>query len=111
MNKICFSYQGKQYEMTDEQIEAAYYYRQRQNLEEDAKSQIDDFIYGVDPENLSYIDRQFQEAVFLERYHMNAADVYTKIDAIILRYQIGFDCNIDENSAWRNAIQSVLTGN
>lgn len=111
MKTRIFFHNGKRYEMTDEQIEAAYRFRERQFRYQDAKDQIDKFIYGIDPEALSHGDVEFQEMHFIEKYHMEPAEAYAKIEKIVARYEKDADCNVDENSRWENAIWSVLTGN
>lgn len=109
MSEIVYiAYKGKLYEMTEEQIEAAYEYRKRQFLFDDAKRQLDDFIYGCDPDALSRWDKEFQDAVFLERNGIEPAAAYAKLEEIVRWYEHNGDCNVDENSAWHHAIQEVL---
>lgn len=105
---ICLAYKGKVYEMTEEQIEAAYEYRKRQFLLDDAKRQLDDYIYGCDPDALSKWDKQFQDAVFLERNGFEPEVAYAKLEEIVRWYEQNGDCNVDENSAWQSAICDVL---
>lgn len=111
MTTRIFFHNGKRYEMTDEQIEAAYRFRERQFRYQDAKDQIEKFIYGIDPESLSHGDKEYQEMYFIEKFHMEPSEAYAKIDKIVARYEKIADSNVDENSLWENAIWSVLTGN
>ena len=109
--KYVWFYHGKRYEMTDEQVEAAYRFRQRQYEMQDAKNQLAEFIYGDDPSTMSDFDIQYQEQDFLERYHITPAEAFNKLEKIVSRYDSDADSNLDENAQWRNAIQNVLTGN
>lgn len=111
MNKVCFCYQGKQYEMTEDQIDAAYYYCSRLFRYDDARRQLDNFIYGCDPDVLGNDDRADAEANFMKKYNVASVDAYAKLDAIVSRYEADLNCNIDENTAWCEAIWAVLTGN
>lgn len=42
---VRFTHHGKTYEMTEDQIEAAFRYQERQYRKEDAKYQLDEFVY------------------------------------------------------------------
>lgn len=107
---VRFTYLGKTYEMTEEQIEAAFRYQERQYRKEDAKYQLDEFVYGCSPDELNAIDRQMQELSFRRWYKMEAADAYKLIDEILDRFDKIFSCEIPENTIWENAIRAVLTG-
>ena len=111
MKHNIFFYNGKRYEMTDEQLEAAYRFRQQQYREQDAKSHLDEFIFGGNPADMSEFDIQYQVADFFERYHMEVEEAYGKLQQIVSRFEKNADCNIDENSRWETAIRDVLTGN
>lgn len=106
---VRFTHLGETYEMTEQQIEAAFRYQTRQYMKEDAKSQIDQFIYGDDPANLSQIDREMQEEYFKGQYGMDATEAYKLIDKILDRYDKVESCDVDENTTWQNAIREVLT--
>lgn len=109
--KYVWFYHGKRYEMTEEQLEAAYRFRQKQYRMVDAKSHLEQFIYGDEPSTMSDFDIQYQEDDFFDRYHMTPQEAFGKLQKIVSRYDQDCDCNLDENSRWRNAIQNVLTGN
>lgn len=106
---VRFTHLGETYEMTEQQIEAAFRYQLRQYMKEDAKSQLDQFIYGDDPDNLSQIDRETQENFFKGMYCMDATEAYKLIDKILDRYDKVESCDVDENTTWQNAIREVLT--
>ena len=107
---IKFTHLGVEYEMTEQQIEAAFRYQTEQYRKADAKYQLDEFIYGDDPACLSQIDRETQEDFFKCRYKMDAADAYGLLDKFLDRFDKTESCNVDENTTWQNAIRSVLTG-
>lgn len=109
--KYVWFYHGKRYEMTDEQLEAAYRFRKRQYKMADAKCHLELFIYGDEPCTMSDFDIQYQEQDFLERYHMTPVEAFAKLEKIVSRFEKDADCNLDENAQWNNAIQNVLTGN
>lgn len=105
---IKFTHLGVEYEMTAEQIEAAYRYQKRQNRKQDAERQFLDFVYGDDPNNLELIDLQTQENYFLEEYGFSVEDGLKMLDAFVDRYEDLFDCNADENATWHDAIEQEL---
>lgn len=109
MTRIFF-HNGKRYEMTDDQLEAAYRFRQRQYLYMDAKVHLGQFIYGVDPEALAEEEAERLEMEFMGKYRMMPSDAYSKIGKIVSRFEKDADCNVDENSRWENAITAILTG-
>ena len=107
---IKFTHLGIEYEMTKQQIEAAFRYQTEQYRREDAKYQLDQFIYGDEPGNLSRIDRETQEDFFKGRYKMDVADAYTLIDKIVDRFYKNESCDKEENTVWQDSIREVLTG-
>lgn len=107
---IKFTHLGVEYEMTEEQIEAAFRYQERQYRRMDAESQLDEFIYGDNPGNLMRIDREIQEMDFKEMYEMEVADAYELLDEIVDRFDKMFTCEIGENTIWQEAIRAVLIG-
>lgn len=107
---VRFTHLGKTYEMTEDQIEAAFRYQERQYRRMDAESQLDEFIYGDNPGNLMRIDLEIQEKDFKERYEMEVADAYKLLDEIIDQFDKMFTCEIGENTIWQEAIRAVLTG-
>lgn len=108
MMKRIFFHNGKRYEMTDEQIEAAYRFRERQFRYLDAKDQLDKFIYGIDLAALSEEEIERQKCCFWNKYLMDPEEAYGKIDKIVARFEKDADCNVDENSRWESAILAVL---
>lgn len=107
---IKFTHLGVEYEMTEQQIEAAFRYQTEQYRRADAKYQLDIFIYGDEPANLSQIDRETQEDFFKGRYKMDVADAYALIDKIVDRFYKNESCDKEENTVWQDSIREVLTG-
>ena len=108
--KYVWFYRGKRYEMTEDQVEAAYRFRQRQYRMVDAKAHLEQFIYGDETANMSEFDIQYQEECFTERYKITPADAFGMLDKIVSRHDLDADCNLDENAQWENAIRNVITG-
>ena len=50
--RVTFEYEGKVYQMTPEEIEAAYFYQERQYRKCDAEAAINAYVFGLDPEAL-----------------------------------------------------------
>lgn len=107
---IEFEHLGVKYEMTAEQIEAAFRYQQRQYRRMDAKYQLMVFIYGEDFDGLPKVDRFYSEELFFDKYNMTAADAFTLLDIICDRFDKEERCDVDENSVWDYAISAVLNG-
>lgn len=105
---IKFTHLGVEYEMTAEEIEAAYRYQERQNRLLDAKRHYLLFVYGIDPDELEQLDLEYQEANFEEEYGFPVPEGYKMLDAFVDRYEDLFDCNVAENDTWRNAIEQEL---
>lgn len=107
---IKFTHLGVEYEMTEQQIEAAFRYQTEQYRRADARYQLDQFIYGDDPGCLNSMDRQIQEDEFKERYGIDAAEAYELIDKIVDRFYKNESCDKEENTVWQDSIREVLTG-
>jgi hypothetical protein len=105
---VVFDHLGVFYEMTAEEIEAAYRYQQRQYRLEDAERQFLLFVYGCDPGELNHGELEYQEFDFEERYGVSVSDGLAMLDAFVDRYEDLMDCNVAENDTWRNAIQEEL---
>lgn len=105
---IVFEHNGVLYEMTADEIEAAYRYQERMNRLCDAKRQFLEFAYGCDPDELDHGDREYQEISFEEEHGFPISDGLLMLDAFVDRYEDLCDCNVAENDTWRNAIQEEL---
>ena len=91
-NKIVVtSCDGKSWEMTPEQIEAAYRYREYQYRIDDAKNQLE---WNADWIRYEY-GYSYDEAI---EYAEELAE----------RFQDDFDCNMSENSIWINCITEMF---
>lgn len=106
--KYVFFFRGKRYCMSEDQLEAAYRFRQMQYLQQDAKNHLDLFIFGDDPEQMTNFDLEYQANAFMEKYHMETIEAYALVDKIVAQFEHDSDCNLDENSQWENAIRTVL---
>ena len=83
-NKIVVtSWNGKSWEMTPEQIEAAYRYKERQYRIEDAENQLE--------LNADWIH---------DKYGYSDDETMDFADELAERFEDRFDCNVSENDAW-----------
>lgn len=93
-NKIVVtSWTGKSWEMTSEQIEAAYRYRELQYRISDAKNQLE--------LNADWIEEEYG-------YSYDEAIEYA--EELAECFDENFDCNVPENEAWSNCITEVFDG-
>jgi len=106
--KIEFEYGGKTYSMTEEEIEAAYRYKERQYRKEDALRQLNQFIFDEDdPEDDgSSIEekKRWFECIYLITYE----EAREMLDDFVDTFEDFADCNVDENQTWHDAIEEVL---
>ena len=106
-NKIEFEYNGKKYVMTEEELEAAYRYKERQYLKEDALRQLNDLVFDeceVDEDDEVESKKQRFESV----YHITYEEACEMLDDFVDTFEDFADCNVDENQTWHNAIVEVL---
>ena len=83
-NKIVVtSWNGKSWEMTPEQIEAAYRYKERQYRIDDAYNQLE--------LNADWIE---------EKYGYSYNEIIEFSEELAERFEDKFDCNVSENDAW-----------
>ena len=91
-NKIVVtSWNGKSWEMTPEQIEAAYRYKERQYRIDDAYNQLE--------LNADWIE---------EKYGYSYNEIMDFADELAERFEDKFDCNVSENNAWMNCITEMF---
>lgn len=91
-NKIVVtSWNGKSWEMTPEQIEAAYRYKERQYRIEDAENQLE--------LNADWIQ---------DEYGYSPDEIIEFSEGLVERFQDNFDCNKSENDAWVASITEMF---
>nr|DAV61913.1 MAG TPA: hypothetical protein [Caudoviricetes sp.] len=78
------------YEMTEDQIEAAYRYQEEHYREMDAKRFID--------ERLAWLDDD--KDAFEKEYGVSYDDVIEDVNYLAGRFMDEFDCNVPENEIW-----------
>lgn len=78
------------YEMTEDQIEAAYRYQEEHYREMDAKRFID--------ERLAWLDDD--KDAFEKEYGVSYDDVIEDVNYLAGRFMYEFDCNVPENEIW-----------
>ena len=91
-NKIVVtSWNGKSWEMTPEQIEAAYRYKEHQYRIEDAENQLE--------LNADWIE---------DKYGYSGDEIAEFAEELAERFQDNFDCNMSENNVWSNCITEMF---
>lgn len=111
---VRFSYNGKQYAMDTDEIEAAYRYQEHQYRLQDAERQLKYLCFGDEVGNEEINSesprKDIAEAleVFEDRFGMSYSDATKHLEAFVLKFEIGFDCNLTENNQWDNAIREAL---
>ena len=93
-NKIVVtSWNGKSWEMTPEQIEAAYRYKERQYRIDDAYNQLE--------LNADWIE---------EKYGYSYNEVIEHAEELAECFHDNFDCDMSENSLWSSFITEMFDG-
>ena len=106
---VTFEFEGKVYQMTREEIEAAYRYREREYRQSDAEVAIEYFAFGSeDPESMT--DAEYKRAVdsFEEQYGVKYNDLMKRAPEIVDLFFLKQDCNIAENQTWEDTIVDVV---
>lgn len=106
---VTFEFEGKVYQMTREEIEAAYRYREREYRQSDAEVAIEYFAFGSeDPESMT--DAEYKQAVdsFEEQYGVKYNDLMKRAPEIVDLFFQKQDCNIAENQTWEDTIVDVV---
>ena len=112
MEKIRFQHEGRWYEMTQEEIDAAYAYQWHRLLLEDADLQLELYVFGytgVDLDDMS--DAESWDAQnFADEYGVTVLEAKGYIEEFANRYEDQYDCNNDANYQWASAIRYVMEG-
>ncbi len=106
---VTFEFGGKVYQMTREEIEAAYRYREKEYRQSDAEVAIEYFAFGSeDPESMT--DAEYKQAVdsFEEQYGVKYNDLMKRAPEIVGLFFQKQDCNIAENQTWEDTIADVV---
>lgn len=106
---IEFEYNNKTYKLTEEEINAAYWYKDRQYREQDAIRQIEIFVYGDSPsKELSDAEKERCEKEFEDLHGISYQQIIDAHSSVADRYYDTEDCNMDENTTWQNAVEDVV---
>lgn len=106
--KIEFEFGGKTYSMTEEEIEVAYRYKERQYLKEDALRQLNQFIFNEDEPVDEGASVEEKKRWFECIYHITYEKAREMLDDFVDTFEDFADCNVDENQTWHDAIEEVL---
>lgn len=108
---VHFEHNGVKYAMTEQEIEAAYRYQERQYRLLDAKSHLNALVFGVD-DGSDFNDPEDEQSKrdFAEDYGISYDEAVSEdmLAEYLRRFEDCFDCNYDENSQWEAAIKTVL---
>lgn len=107
--QVTFEFEGKVYQMTREEIEAAYRYREQEYRQSDAEVAVEYFAFGSeDPESMT--DEEYKQAAdsFEEQYGVKYKDLMDSVPEIVGLFFQKQDCNIAENQTWEDAIADVI---
>lgn len=88
---VVTSWNGKSWEMTPEQIETAYRYKEHQYRIEDAENQLE--------LNADWIH---------DKYGYSDDEIMDFADELAERFEDRFDCNVSENDAWNDRITEMF---
>lgn len=107
---VHFEHNGVKYAMTEQEIEAAYRYQERQYRLKDAKRQVNIFVFGVDEGGFDGPVSVQLKKDFTEEYGISYEEAVSEdmLEEYLRRFENRFDCNYDENSQWEAAIRAVL---
>mgnify|MGYP000093715628 CR=1 FL=1 len=104
---VKFTYYGREYEMEEKQIEAAYRFRERQYRMDDAKRHLIMEVneYANEIEDLSVEDM----IEFRRQFGIDITEAMEVLDVIVDEFESHYDCNVTENAVWKYVIEKVLT--
>ncbi len=111
MKIMKFQYKGKIYEMTEDQIDAAHYYKQHKEDLNMARMYLNYFVYGcmdvdiLEPD-LEQEEREDFEALYLIDYEKAASE--NMLEAYLCRYMMGFKDDMSDGEQWESSIKAVL---
>lgn len=106
-NKVEFEHNGKKYAMTEDEITAAYWYKEKQHRREDALRQLNQFIFNED-EPVEEADAEEKKRWFERVYLISYETACGMLDDFVRAFERFGDCNVDENQTWHDAIVEVL---
>lgn len=114
MEKIKFVYNGVEFTMTEQEIEAAYEYRKHQLRLLDAKRHLNTLFYGVeediDPDDPACLLDYKKASNFSIKYSVSYEQAVSEelLERYVKRYENRFDCAYGEDDLWEAAIVAVL---
>lgn len=103
-----FEYNGKQYAMTAEEIEAAYRYREHQYLLEDAKRHLKFMICFDSEADLDDPELADDILEFEKHYETTVEEAMEMLEDFVDAFKDDFTCDIGENMQWYMAICNTL---
>lgn len=106
---VTFDFEGKTFQMTQEEIEAAYRYQERQYRKCDAEIAIQYFAFGEDnPEDMSDDEFNQRTAEFERGCGVKYEDLMKNAAEIVEIFFCKHDCDMAENATWELAIEDMI---
>lgn len=110
--KVAFEYDGKQYRMTEEEIEAAYRHQQHRYGLEDAKRQFNNLFLDCDDESkLDDLAKEEVQAFFAQTYGLTYEQATSDemLGKYLQEYANHQDGSESDDVVWEDAIHEVLS--
>lgn len=108
MEKIKFEYQGEQYELTQREINAAYFYRMNKDRLEEAKRRLETTVFGGEIHTLNEQAVDDVKAIFRIRYGIDYTQIEKRLADIVEYYEMLYDAGTDDNALWSLAIDKAM---
>jgi|GEM_PF-2695453 len=108
MNKITFEYQGEQFELSPQEINAAYFYRMNEIRREDAKRHLEMVVFGDEIHELSDTAVADSRAIFRIRHGIDYSRLEGMLDEVVTNYETLYDAGTDDNALWELAIDKAI---
>lgn len=105
---IQFEFNGLSYEMTREQIYAAYRYQDHLYMMEDAKRHLIQLVECDDEADMYSEINEEKLKDFEEFYGITIEEALGLADVFVKCFEDRYDCNVDENSQWNEVIHEYL---
>lgn len=106
--KIEFTYCGQKYSMTQEEIDAAFWYTCHQVTLNEAARRFYDFVFsenGLQPGDTTYDE---EDALFRQKYGISYTEACTLVPKIAELFSDSYDQDTDEDEQWDDAIRRAL---
>ena len=106
---VSFEFEGRVYNMTAQEIEAAFRYQEHQYRLEDAQRWLNSVAFGVDDVG-ELKDPETEMKDFSNEYGLSYQEAASRdmLERYVSRFESRLDCGLDENAQWEAAVTAVL---